>query len=184
MSETRTENSGHSQANAERVIYSGPELLLSQLEVELADGDRLWWDTVRLLRTVSVALVDERQRVLMLHRKRITAQRWGWELPGAVIDDDEDPAESAARELGELAGYQAARLELVCTLQPAPRAVDGERVIFVGQGPERRPELSAAADGPPLEWLPLASVAERLSSGQIWDSATLVALLGLLAGTW
>lgn len=192
MTQIQTGSFGQFRASAERTIYTGPELQLSQVEVELADGDRLWWDTVRLLRTVAVALVDEGNRVLVLHRKRLTTQRWGWELPSGVIDEDEEPAEAAVRELAELTGYRAGRLKLACHFQPAPRTVDGEHLIFIGKEPVLSAEgsaaggveSSAAGNAPPFEWLSLRSVTERISSGQIWDSATLVALLGLLAGTW
>ncbi len=188
MTQIQTGSFGQFRTSAERTIYTGPELKLSQVEVVLADGDRLWWDTVRLLRTVSVALVDERNRVLVLHRRRLTMQRWGWELPSGVLDEDEDPAEAAVRELAELTGYRARRLKLACHFQPAPRTVDGEHLIFVGKEPApsagANVEGSIARDAAPFEWLSLGSVTERIGSGQIWESATLVALLGLLAGTW
>ena len=173
------------RTGAERILYDGPELRLSQLDVEFADGDRVSWDTVRLLRSISVALVDSSNRVLALHRRRLTGQRWGWELPGSVIDDDEVPDQAAERELAELTGYRAGRLTLACGLQPAPRNVDGEHLLYVGREPERRAQVDGTAGGAaPWDWLPLGSVPERVRTGQIWDSATLVALLGLLAGAW
>ncbi len=137
VSDIASENPGQLLAGTERVIYAGAELRLTQVDIDLPDGDRIWWDTVRLLRTASVALLDADGRVLLVRRSRLIQDRWGWELPGGVVDEDEDPCDTAARELSELAGYRPGQLTLVQAVQPAPHSVDGERLIYVGRDPER-----------------------------------------------
>ncbi|HET9896259.1 MAG TPA: NUDIX domain-containing protein [Streptosporangiaceae bacterium] len=182
MSDIAAEKPSQLIVAAERVIYAGAELQLTQLGIDLPDGDRIWWDTVRLLRTASVALVDADDRVLLLRRPRLIQGRLSWELPGGIVDAGEDPRVTALRELAELAGYRAAQLTLVQSLQPAPHSVDGERLLFVGREPE--PAEGVAPDGCVREWVAPAEVLERIKTGQIWDSATLAALLGLLARAW
>jgi 8-oxo-dGTP pyrophosphatase MutT (NUDIX family) len=60
----------------------------------------------------------------------------GWEVPGGLVDEGEEPAEAAARELEEQKGYRARRLEHLITFQPVPEVADGERIVFVGRGAE------------------------------------------------
>jgi hypothetical protein len=52
----------------ERTIHVDPYVWLGQVDVELPDGGRYWHDVVRLHRAAVMALVDERDRVLMLWR--------------------------------------------------------------------------------------------------------------------
>src|ERR1035438_9285156 len=55
----------------ERTIHVDPYVWLGQVDVELPDGGRYWHDVVRLHRVAVMALVDERDRVLMLWRHRL-----------------------------------------------------------------------------------------------------------------
>ena len=63
-------------------------------------------------------LVDETDRVLLLWRHRFVSDRWGWELPGGLVDEGEEPAEAAMRELEEETGYRAGQVEHLVTFQP------------------------------------------------------------------
>ena len=60
-------------------------------------------------------LLDEQDRVLLLWRHWLVPDRWGWELPGGLVDDDEEPADAAMRELEEETGYRAGRVEPLIT---------------------------------------------------------------------
>jgi 8-oxo-dGTP pyrophosphatase MutT (NUDIX family) len=94
----------------ERVIYDNPWVWLGQVDVELPDGERFWHHVVRLHRAAMMVLLDEQGRVLLLWRHRFVQDRWGWELPGGLVDEGEEPAETAARELEEETGYRAGRV--------------------------------------------------------------------------
>jgi len=69
------------------VIYDNPWVWLGQVLVELPDGERFWHHVVRLHRAAMMVLVDDRERVLLLWRHRFVQDRWGWELPGGLIDE-------------------------------------------------------------------------------------------------
>ena len=128
----------------ERVIYDNPWVWLGQVDVELPDGERFWHHVVRLHRAAMMVLVDEQDRVLLLWRHRFVQDRWGWELPGGLIDEGEEPAETAARELEEETGYRAGRVEHLITFQPMVGMVDSEHVVFVGRDAEKIGEPTEA----------------------------------------
>jgi 8-oxo-dGTP pyrophosphatase MutT (NUDIX family) len=46
-----------------------------------------------------IALLDDQNRVLLVRRHRIVPDRFGWEIPGGPIDEGEESAEAAQREL-------------------------------------------------------------------------------------
>ena len=171
----------------ERLVYDGPEVRVSEVDLGLPDGDRLPWDLVRLPRSASVVLVDAQDRVLLVWRYRFTLDRWGWELPGGLVEDGEEPSQTVARELEEVAGYRAGELALVVSYQPEPHSVDGEHVIFAGRNPEPIADAELSDEAVRAEWVPAASVGQLIAAGHIWAAGTLIGLLGVcraaMAGT-
>lgn len=164
----------------ERVIYDSSWVWLGQVDVEVPGGERFWHHVVRLNRAAMIALVDDRDRVLLMWRHRFVQDRWGWELPGGVVEPGEDPAVTAARELAEETGYEAASVEHMVTFQPMVGMVDSEHVVFTGHGPRRCGAPVDVNESDRIEWVPLADVPALIRCGKIWNSGSLVALLGLL----
>jgi 8-oxo-dGTP pyrophosphatase MutT (NUDIX family) len=135
---------------------------------------------VRLHRAAMMVLLDEQDRVLLLWRHRVVQDRWGWELPGGLVDDDEEPADAAVRELAEETGYRAGRVEPLVTFQPMVSTVDSEQFAYVGREPERVGEPTEVKEVARMEWVPLASVPDLIAAGEIWESGALVALQRVL----
>jgi 8-oxo-dGTP pyrophosphatase MutT (NUDIX family) len=153
---------------------------LGQVDVELPGGERFWHHVVRLHRAAMMVLLDDESRVLMLWRHRFLADKWGWEIPGGLVDEDEEPAEAAMRELEEETGYRADRVEQLITFQPMVGQVDSEHVVFVGRQPERIGEPIDTGEVARIEWVPLKSIPEMIVAGDIWNAGSLVALMRVL----
>jgi len=166
----------------ERTIYDNPWVWLGQIDVELPGGERFWHHVIRLHRAAIVVLVDDQDRVLMMWRHRFVQDKWGWELPGGLIDEGEEPQETAIRELEEETGYRAGRIEHLVTYQPMVGMVDSEHVIFIARDPVKVAEPVEATESDRIEWIPLASVPDLIREGKIWNSGNLVGLWGLMAG--
>jgi len=161
------------------VIYDNPWEWLGQVDVELPDEEQFWHHVVRLHRAAMMVLLDEQDRVLLPWRHRFVQDRWGWELPGGLIDEGEEPAETAARELEET-GYRAGRVEHLITFQPMVGMVDSEHVVFTGRDAEKVGEPTEGNEIERMEWVPLASIPGLIAAGEIWNAGSLVALLRLL----
>lgn len=164
-----------------RAIYDNPDVRLAQVDVGLPDGERVWRHVVRLHRAASVLVIDGQDRVLLLWRHRFLRDRWGWELPGGPVDDDEEPQAAAARELEDQAGYRAGQLVHLVSFEPVPDSVDGEHAVFVCRDAEQVGDAVSAEGVARSEWVPLSSVPELITSGDVWVAATLVGLLHMLA---
>jgi 8-oxo-dGDP phosphatase len=166
----------------ERTIYDDPSVWLGQVDVELPNGERVWNHVVRMHRAVTVILLDDQDQVLLLWRYRFVKDRIGGELPGGLVDDGEDPADAAVRELEEQTGYRAGRLEPVMTFEPLPGIVDAEHVVFEGRDPERVTDpVLGAGEIAGVGWLPVPAVTRLIAQGRIWNAESLVPLLRLLA---
>jgi len=164
----------------ERTIYDDPWLWLGQVDVEVPGGDRFWHNVVRLRRAAIMVLTDDSDRVLLLWRHRFVADRWGWELPGGLIDAGEEPEETAVRELKEETGYLAGLVERLVEFQPMVGTIDSEHVIFAGREPRKVAEPTELGEADRIEWIPLADVRELIRTGQIWNAGTLIGLLSYL----
>ncbi len=165
----------------ERVVYEDPEIRLGQADVGLPSGERVWLPVLRVPRYAAAAVVNAEGRVLMVRRHRFVQDRWGWELPGGAADSDEDLADAAARELEDQAGYRAAGLEFLVSIQAVAELADAERVVFTGRDAMRVGDpVSSPGAIKRVEWVPLESVSGLVADGQIWESASVVGLLALL----
>lgn len=162
-------------------MHEGPEVCLGEVDVGLPTGERVWLSVVRLPRSVGVALLNEHGAALLVRRYRFAVERWGWELPGGQVDEDENDSDAAARELEDQTGYRAGSLEPVITFQPAAEVVDGERVVFMGSEPVLVGEPVSLDVSERTEWVPLASVPGLIASGQIWNGESVVGLLSVLS---
>jgi len=181
VTEAAGDGSSRWRTFGERVIYESPEVWLGQVDVGLPSRERIWHHVVRLQRAVAVALLDEQNRVLLAWRHRFVQDRWGWELPGGLVDEDEEPSEAAARELDEQTGYRAGHLEHLITFQPVAEVANGERVVFAGRDGRRVGEPVSSEGIERVEWVALGMVPGLIAAGQVWNAASVVGLLSLLA---
>jgi 8-oxo-dGTP pyrophosphatase MutT (NUDIX family) len=123
-----------------------------------------------------MVLLDDDGRVLMLWRHRFVPDRWGWELPGGMVDTDEEPADAAIRELEEETGYRAGNVEHLITFRALPGILDSEHFAFVSRNPVQVGDPTDLAEAARVEWVPLESVPRMIETGDIWDAESLLAL--------
>ena len=181
MSGLIDDESGRWQTFGERAIYDDPSVWLGQVDVKPPDREHQWSHVVRLRRAVTVMLLDYEDQVLLLWRYRFVKDRLGWELPGGPIAEGEEPAEAAARELDEQAGYRAGFFERVITFEPLPGMIDAEQLVYVGRRPTRVHEPAfGGGEIAGMGWISIKSIPRLISDGTIWSAASLVALLSLL----
>jgi 8-oxo-dGTP pyrophosphatase MutT (NUDIX family) len=164
----------------EREIYDCPWMWLGQIDVELPSGERFWHHVVRLHQAALMVLLDDQDRVLLLWRHRFLPDRWGWEIPGGLVDDGEEPAAAARRELAEETGYRAGQVEHLITFQPAVGQIDSEHWVYVGREPERAGDPTDISEAARIDWFPLSSIPEMITTGAIWNGGTLLSLMRLL----
>lgn len=170
--------------HGKRRLYENRWVNLDQVDVELPDGERFWHHVVRMQRVVAALVLDEQGgRVLLLRRHRFIADAWGWEVPTGIVEPGEEAASGARREVEEETGYRVDELEPLFAYQPCIGIADTPHELLLAQGAERigpPTELNEASD---IAWFDRAGVEALLSSGQVHDGTTMLALVEFLRRT-
>lgn len=167
--------------HGERSLYDNPWVRLVKVDVEPPNGRRFEHHVVRLQRVSIAAVLDDQDRVLMLWRHRFVTDEWGWELPGGIVDAGETGAETAAREVEEETGWRPGPMTHLLTFQPMIGMVDSPHELYVAQGAEHIGDPTDTEEAGRVEWVPMASVLDLISKGEVLGSGSLVGLLHLLA---
>ncbi|MEK8145626.1 NUDIX hydrolase [Streptomyces sp. M10(2022)] len=169
--------------HGEREVHRSRWLTLSAAQVELPDGSFVDHHFIRTPSAAIVVAVDEDDRVLMMWRHRFVADLWGWELPGGLVDEGEDPALTAARELEEETGYRAGRVEPLLTYQPMAGMVDAPHHVYLGRDVHRVGKPVDANEAGRTQWMTSGECARIVHGGRTLTSGTAVGLLSYLTRT-
>jgi 8-oxo-dGTP pyrophosphatase MutT (NUDIX family) len=165
----------------ERTVYDNPWVRLTLVDIEPPDGHRFEHHVVRLQTVVLTLVTDSQDRVLMLWRYRFATDEWGWELPGGILEEGEDPASTAVREVVEETGWRPRKVEPLVSFQPMPGMVDTPHKIYVGSDAVLTGEPTDIEEAAHVDWIPLTAINDLIAKGQILGSGSLVGLLYLLS---
>lgn len=166
----------------ERSLYDNEWVQLVQVEVEPPEGIRFWHHVVRLLPIAAAVVLDDQDRVLMLRRHRFTMDAFTWELPGGIIDRDENGPATAARETEEETGWRpVSEAKHVCTFEPMPGMVEARHEVYLFRGAEQVGQPTDAEEAGQVAWIPLDDVSVMVAQGEISGAGSLVGLLQVLA---
>lgn len=125
-----------------------------------------------------IALTDD-QQVILVKQYRHGSESFTLEIPGGCVEKDEDPRDSAIRELMEETGYKCDRISKLGAVHANPAMQSMRCHIFVAHGCKKTaaPSLDPGEDIK-VEVIPLVKVNEMLQSGEI-SHALVVAAFGL-----
>lgn len=168
-----------------RTAYDGsPWLRVDMVDVSAPNEDRFEHAAIWVPDAAVALIVDEQRRaVLMLRRQRWVIGRDGYELLGGLVDDGEDPGDTARREALEESGHvpRGAGRHLL-TVHPMPGLVDSAMHVYLwDEGAEQVGDPSDPHEAGTVEWVPLDRVDELADGGQLLGATTAVALYRYLA---
>ncbi|NUP48560.1 MAG: NUDIX hydrolase [Catenulispora sp.] len=174
----------HWTVHAERPVYENPWVDVLMADVELGDGTRFEHHVVRTRNAASCVVTrvaDGREEVLMLWRHRFAIDKWVWEIPSGLIEEGEDPAETARREVEEETGWRVGEVTPLLAFHPVGGMLRTQYRVFRAHGAEYVGEPTEQNEAEKIAWVPLDEVLGLIDSGQIATAASLVGLLRVLA---
>lgn len=165
------------QVHSRRPIYRSQWVDVWLEDIEIPGGRRFEHHVLRMRPTVMGIVFDEGgERVLMLWRHRFITDTWGWELPAGWIDDNEQPAAAAAREVEEETGWRPQPMRDVGHWHNLPGISDVSCTLYRADGATYVHDPAESAESMRIEWVPVADLCQRIGDDQVTDGDTLIAL--------
>lgn len=103
-------------------------------EMEGADGGSFSTFTIRAPDWVAVAAITEAREFVLVRQHRHGIDGMTLETAGGIVDEAEEPALAALRELREETGYAAASIEPLGVVHPNPALQDNRCFLFLATG--------------------------------------------------
>jgi ADP-ribose diphosphatase len=124
---------------------------------------------------VAIVAVDAEERIVLVRQQRVATGGKLLELPAGLIDEGEEPLETAKRELREEAGLRQGSWTELASFWTSPGFVDERVTVFLASDLEEgEPEPDEGEDLEIVRWT-AAELEERLH--ELEDATTLIGLL-------
>lgn len=157
-------------------VYRGRIVSLGLERFRLPDGHEVELEIVRHPGGAAVVALDAQDRVCLVHQYRHAGGGWLWELPAGKIDDGEDPAVTAERELVEETGVHADRWASLGRIHSSPGVFDEVIHLYLASGLQHLEQNLGHDEMLEVHWIPFSEALDWAQSGKISDAKTLIGL--------
>ncbi len=115
--------------------------------------------------------------VVLIRNERFAVKQTLWELPAGTLEDGEDPADCAGRELEEETGYRASRIEPMTAFWASPGFTTERMHAFVATGLTQTQQSLDETERIVPEVRSWDQTMQMVKDGQMGDAKTLAALM-------
>jgi 8-oxo-dGTP pyrophosphatase MutT (NUDIX family) len=169
------------ETTSSETLYTGKIFALRRDQVRMPGGRDVVREVVEHFGAVAIVAMDDHNNIALVYQYRHAIGRRLWELPAGLLDVGGEPAHlTAARELKEEAGLQAATWQVLVDLDSTPGFSDESVRVYLATGLTEidRPEAHDEEADMTLQWHPLVDAAHQVLSGEIVNA---IAVAGILA---
>lgn len=126
---------------------------------------------------VTILPILEDGQVVLLKQYRVTIDDYLVELPAGTLDPEEEPIETARRELVEETGYTSTTLEKMVEFYSSPGILREKMTVFLATGLVAGPTDLEDGEDIQLFTVPLEEALRMVENAEITDGKTILALL-------
>ncbi|MCL4488447.1 MAG: NUDIX hydrolase [Chloroflexi bacterium] len=160
-------------------LYRGRVITLRLDQVRL-DGEHKKVTVREIVEHRGAAVIipmDDQNRVLMVRQYRAAAARELLEVPAGTMNEGEDPAMCATRELKEETGYQAGVWEPLGHIYSSPGFSTEKMHLFLARQLRQSQASPEEDEDITVQWVPLGEAIGMIERGELVDAKTIVGLL-------
>lgn len=161
--------------------YRGSVINLRLDRTRLSNQHVVTREVVEHRGAVAIVALDARQRVLLVRQYRAGAARELWEIPAGTLDNAEDPAACARRELQEETGYRAAQWRALGYFFSSPGFCTEQMHLFLARKLTRGDAAPEEDELIRAQFVPFSRALKMIERGEIVDAKTIIGLLRVRA---
>ena len=166
-----------------RTVYDNDWITLFEDKVvNPRGGENLYGHVHFKSKAVAIVPLDDEGNTWLVGQHRYTTREYTWEVPMGGSDPDEEPIDTAIRELKEETGLTAATMTQVMRLHTSNSITDEEGYVFVAKNLEEGEPETGETEDLQVKKLPLTEALDMVHRGEITDVISVAALLRVAAG--
>lgn len=160
-------------------VYEGRVVNLRVDAVRMADGRVAKREVVEHGVVVVIAALDRDGNVILVRQERTPIGKELWELPAGGVDDGEDAAAAASRELREETGFDAGRIQRLGGFYSSPGFCSEYLHLFLATDLHPSPLAQDADESIVVTAIPLERALKMVETEEISDAKTIIGLMML-----
>jgi 8-oxo-dGTP pyrophosphatase MutT (NUDIX family) len=158
-------------------LFRGRVVRIEAASVQLPGGNVAEYQIVRHPGSAAVVAMDAQHRVCLLRQFRPATGGWIWELPAGRREPDEQPEQTARRELTEEAGCQADSWHALGSILSSPGFCSEEIHLFLATGLTAHPTHHESYEAIEIHWIDFDVALQRALTGEVRDAKSVVGLV-------
>lgn len=126
---------------------------------------------------IGIVAIDEEENIWLVGQWRYPIRQYSWEIPEGGGRLDEDPLESAKRELREETGLVASRWKELFRMHLSNSATDELAIIFKAEGLVQKDPQPDETEILQIKKIPLKEAYQMVKIGKITDSLSVAGIM-------
>ncbi|MEX2235539.1 MAG: NUDIX hydrolase [Cyclobacteriaceae bacterium] len=159
--------------------YDNPWITVTEYQVINPSGGKGIYGKVHFKnKAIGIIALDKDLNTWLVGQYRYTLNAWHWEIPEGGGPLNQDPLESAQRELREETGLTGGLWSEIIHLHTSNSVTDEEGHIFLAEDPEEGNNSLEETEADLKVWkLPFKEALDMVLHGKITDSMSIMAIL-------
>lgn len=165
---------------SEKLLLQCSRFNVNVIEMTDSHGRQVVREVIRHPGAVVLVPLLEDGRVVLIENHRSTVGETLLELPAGTMEPGEPPEQTAARELKEETGYQAAKIEKIHEFYSCPGICDELMHLYLARELTAGPPEREATEQIENRIVTRQEITALIADGAIRDAKTLVGLYALM----